>query len=189
MKELKFPTKYDFEHLEYETKFNPEEEEYWNEMIKRADAQYGEKDCAGRINFYTQELEKLKGKFGNRIAIERGLRYQLGYAHEWMGTYGLEGHAPLERAKMFEKAVEFYQSADETVGFFTDYCLRQAESCGGAAHFRRRAGLEDEVTRDFAKRHGALVTGYINGLTGMNPNIIKTDVPHECLEQIADEKK
>jgi len=188
MKELKFPTGYDFEHLEHETELNPEEKKYWEEMMNRLSAQCGEKNYSRMIEFYTQELEKIKGKFGNRISIERGLKYRLGYAHEWLGTHGLEGHEPLERAKMFEKAVEWYQAADETVGFFTDYCLRQAESCGGAAHFRKQAGLKDEVTRDFAKRHGALATGYLNGLTGMNPTIIKTDVSSECLEQIASKK-
>lgn len=169
MRQLKVPSREDFEHLEDEVKFNPQEKSYWEDMIKRRDSQYGEKDFQGKINFYVQELQASDGQFGDRVAVERKLKYLLGHAHEWLGTYGLEGHDPIERAEMFEKAVLWYQSADETVGFFTDYSLRQAECCGGAAHYRKQAGLEDEVTQAFSERGRSLLSTVLGELTGGAP--------------------
>jgi len=188
MRQLKVPSGEDFEHLKDEVEFNSQEKSYWENMIKRRDTQYGEEDFQGKINFYLQELQASDGQFGDRVAVERRLKYLLGHAHEWLGTYELEGHEPIERADMFEKAVLWYQSADETVGFFTDYSLRQAESCGGAAHYRKKAGLEDEITQAFSERGGSLLSTVLGGLTGGAPVTILNGPMPEYLKQMADKK-
>lgn len=186
MKQLKIPSGEDFKKLEKIVNFNSQEENYWGEMIKRRDALYPKDDYLGKINFYLSELKTTDGKFKNRIAIERRLKYSIGHAYEWLGTYGLEGHAPMERSEMFEKAIVWYQSADETCNFFTDYVLRQAESCGGAAHFRKQAGLEEEITKAFEQRGGNLISSYLGALTGGPVIILEGPLP-EYLKKLADE--
>ena len=192
MRQLKVPAKEDFDQLTEAVEFNEEERAYFDEMIKRSDAQLDEKDYRGKIDFYLKELEVTKERFGKRVAVQRRLMYMIGHAHEWLGTYvlgdsRLEGGNPLERAEMFEQAILWYQAADETVGFFTDYSLRQSESCGGAAHFRTQAGVKDEITEAFSQRQGSLITTVLGGLGGGKVIVFDGPIP-EYLKQKADKE-
>lgn len=164
--------------------FNETETEYWINMIERMTTQCKEDDYLGIIDFYKKELESTKNMFGDRVAVERRLKYWLGYEHEWLGTHGMKEHPPLERAGMLVKAVGWYQSADETIGFFTDYSLRQAESSGMAAKFRLRAGLDDEVTEAFAQWSNILFSTYARGLTGGEPILVSGSMA-EILKHVA----
>ena len=189
MKDLKFPEREEIDYLEEAVEFNQNEKSYWEDMKKRRDAKIDKEDLQGEINFYLQELTATKGKFGKRIAVERRLKYMIGHAHEWMGTHSMEGHEPLERAEMFEKAILWYQSADESVGFYTDYSLRQAESCFGAASFRRAAGLEDQVTEAFFKRGDDLIKCFLSEIIGSNNEVTFVDKDiFEHLKKEADKK-
>lgn len=184
MKELKAPKREELDKLEKVVEFNPDEQVYWDNMKNCIDSQFDKDDYKGKIEFYRRELVHTKGKFGNRIAVERRLKYKIGHAYEWLGTYGLEGHDPKERANMFEKAVLWYQSADEIVGFLTDYALRQSEACAGATKFRIKAGLEDEVTDWFRQRSHKLlrdVLGHDNFI------VVGGEIP-KAVKQMADEK-
>ena len=191
MKSLKMPSPKDSKSIKECVEFNEYEKKYFDEMEKKRDSELDEKDFRGHIEFYLKELKAIEGKIGKRVAVERRLKYSIGYAYEWLGTHGLEGHEPKERAEMFENAVLWYHLADETVGFYTDYCLRQSESCGGAAHFRREAGINDEKTRAFGERHVYLMTNYLEAMFGKNVEITikksdKKDSEH--LKQMADKK-
>ena len=190
MKSLKMPSPEDTKSIKEYVEFNEDEKMYFDDMKKMRDSKLNEKDFQGRIEFYLNELKAIKGKFGKRVAVERRLKYLIGHAYEWHGTYGLESHDPKERYEMFENAVLWYHLADETVGFYTDYCLRQSESCGGAAHFRREAGIEDEKTMAFSKRHIYLSTTYLQSLFGKNMeiNIVGSNKKDsKNLEKMADE--
>lgn len=166
MKSLRVPTDEEMDMLKEAASFNPAEKEYWEDFCTRVKAIFGDEDSKAKIDFYLKELNETKGRFGERVAVERRLEYCLGYAYEWLGTYGLEGHAPSERAEMFEKAVMWYQAADEAVGFQTDYSLRQAESCFGAAKYIEEAGLEGKIAESFAERGVNLTQSYFDGAIG-----------------------
>ena len=163
MKELKVPRREEFESLREAVTFNHDEQAYWDEMMQRRDSRIDEKDYIGKARFYLRELQLLEGRFGERVAVKRRLEYVIGHAYECEGTFALDGHDPRERIPMFENAVMWYQAADETVGFLTDYSLRQSEACAGAATYRREAGIEDEVTESFRMRAGQLLETCLGG--------------------------
>lgn len=192
MAELKVPTTdEEFEKLEEMAKLNSVEEAYIKDMKKRVDSQFSPKDYRGLIGFYSQELQAINGRFGDRIAIERMLKYALGHACESLATKGLgdsptEGGDLKERAEIFEQAILWYQAADETVGYYSDYAIRQSEACRGASYFRRKAGIEDEITKELDERGDNLIVA----LFGKKPDImIESPMPEHLkqhLEQMAD---
>lgn len=184
MKELRRPTKEEFKKLKELVEFNSYEQKYFDGMKKKRDSKFDKKDYGSKIEFYVKELKSIKNRFGKRVAVERRLKYLIAHAYEWLGTYGLEGHDSLERAKMFEKAVVWYQKADEVTGFFTDYAIRQSEACAGAAHFRRQSGLEGEVTEWFAQRDKQLSKAVL----GENVIMVNDNLMIEYLKKIANEK-
>jgi len=173
----------DFSKLEEILEFNSEEQKYFDDMKQRRDSKFNKKAYADKLQFYLQELEAIKGKFDGRIAVERMLKYFIGHAYEDVGTHTLEGKDPKERYPMFEQAVIWYQGADETMGYLSDYAMRQAQSCFGAAHFRKKAGLNDEVTEWFAERGNYLLNTYFGG----NVILIKGKIP-DYIKAIADNK-
>ncbi len=190
MKQLKIPEKEDIYLLKKELEFNEKETAYFDGLDKKSDEYLDKKDYRGLIDFYTKEFSA-KEKLGS-VTVKRRLMYLIGHAYECMGTFGFgksrhEGGDPLERAEMFEQAVMWYQAADEIVGFFTDYSLRQSEACGGAAYFRTLAGLEDGVTEAFARRQANLISTVLGGITGGNVTIIQGPLP-DYLKQKADKK-
>ncbi|MDE1865149.1 MAG: hypothetical protein KGH94_00715 [Candidatus Micrarchaeota archaeon] len=95
------------------------------------------------IKLYLWALRKARGDFGDSPALKRALRYMVGHAFEYLGTYALEGADPLKRANALERAAAWYRSADDAVGAWTDYALRQVQSCWGVSFFRNQAGLSD----------------------------------------------
>jgi hypothetical protein len=183
---LRFPSKEEFRNLEKEVDFTPEESGYWDDMELRKDAQVDKEDMQGQIRFYLQELKANGRQFGKRVAVERRLKYRLGVAYELLGKKYSEGKEPLERADYFEQAVFWYQSADESVGFITDYAIRQAESCGGVAYFRQEARLDDEVTEYFAQRMGGLLSAVFGGLNSNAPIMIMQGPLPVVLRQISE---
>lgn len=181
MKELRKPNREELESLKAIVRFTHDEQNYWEDMERRRDLQLGKDDWESKISFYTSELQAIEGRFGTRIAVKRKLLYVIGHAHEWLGTYTYEGKNPRLREEMCAKAVLLYQMADETVGFLSDYALRQAEASGMAAKFRRKGGLEDGVTEWYAQRFEQL----IGAVLGSNPTVISWAMP-ENLKRIAD---
>jgi len=196
MAQLKVPrSEEDFENLKAKVVFNPEEEAYWEEMTKRRRARVNEDDNRGKIDFYLNELKKIEGKFGDRIAVKRALIYSIGHVYEWLGTYGMgdsptEGGDPRERASMFEQAVFWYQTADETIGYLSDCALRQSEACGGAVHFRKKAGLqEDETTRAYAERRTELFSAVLGTFSqGTEVFVIKSAPVPESVKKTCKRK-
>ena len=184
MKELKTPHGEDFNKLKEIVNFNSEEQKYWDDMEKRRDSQFQEKDLDGRIKFYLNELKSIQNRFVGRAAVQRQLSYITGYAYEYLGTYISEGKNPKDRYPMFENAVIWYQKADEIIGYITDYALRQSESCGGAAKFRKEAGLEDEITRWFSERAGQLLSAFLGGREVL---VINEKIP-DYIKALADKK-
>ena len=166
--QLRVPNAKDFEELEELVTFNEEEKSYFEEMQQRCEAHCGE-DAFKKIDFYLNELKETSNKFGDRVAVKRRLTYALGHAHEWLGTHNMEDCDPLKRSEMFEKAILCYWAADQTVGFFTDYSFRQSESWGGAAHFRRKAGINNDVTTAYGQMGIALLHTVLGGITGGGP--------------------
>ena len=183
MTQLKKVNMEDLQRLEPIVKFNPAESEYWEYMEKRRDARVDKDDYKVRITFYKAELEAVQKIFGDRIAVERRLKYAIGHSYEWLGTHVEKDLVPIERAKLFEEAVFWYQLADETVGFLTDFALRQSEACMGAAHYRRLGGLENEVTKGFIQRGTSLLIRVL----GPNLTVFTGDMP-KSLEEKADVK-
>ena len=173
----------DLQRLKPIVKFNSAESEYWKDMERRRDAQVNKEDYRVRIAFYKDELEVVHGRFGDRIAVERRLKYAIGHSYEWLGTHVEKELAPIERAKLFEEAVFWYQLSDETIGFLTDFALRQSEACMGAAHYRRLGGLENEVTKGFIQRGTSLLVRVL----GPNFTVVTGDMP-KSLEEKADVK-
>lgn len=185
MKKLRRPEREEIEQLREAVEFNLDEQKYFDEMKKRRDSQFSKENYQKKIEFYIQELQGIDGKFGERVAVERRLKYCIGHAYECLGTFTLEGHDTKERVNMFEQSVLWYQLADEIVGFLSDYSLRQAEACFGAAYYRHKAGLEDEVTKLFAQRGNQLLSEVL----GQDVMVIhKGDDFLNYLEQLAEEK-
>ena len=109
----------------------------------------------------------------------------MGHAYESFGTFTLEGEDPKKRFEMFEQAISWYQKADETVGFYTDYALRQAESCLQAASFGRKSGLEDDITRELFERGNMLIQTLIGGITRVPVTIISREtLPKNFIEAV-----
>ncbi|MBI2548068.1 hypothetical protein HYW21_01840 [Candidatus Woesearchaeota archaeon] len=169
-------------------RFDPAETTYWQNMEAQRNTQVRKGNYQGRINFYLNELQTTQGKFGERVGVEVSLRYLIGHAYEWLGTYGLEGHEPQERAEMLATAVLWYQSVDKSLGFHSGCAGRQIESCWGAARFRTDAGLEDQVTEAFCER-GAVLLRHVLGLVESSANLVAIDgTLGEYLKQMADAK-
>jgi hypothetical protein len=183
MKAIRRPNKDEFKQLEAAVNFNEEEQKYWDDLQKRRDSKVDKNDYKRRLEFYFDELKSIKGKFDGRVAIERRLRYGIGHAYEWLGTYILEGHDPKERADMFEKAVLWYQEADDIVGFLSDYALRQAEACFGAARYREEAGLERKITEWLVRRADTLFSLVLG-----NNFVILDREENDYLRLLADKK-
>ncbi|HIH18296.1 MAG TPA: hypothetical protein HA282_00965 [Nanoarchaeota archaeon] len=171
MKDLNVPNDEEMDILKGMVEFNPDEKVYWEGVKERENSEFGKEHSKEKAEFYLNELKAVKGRFGERVAVKRRLKYLIGYSYEWLGTYGLEGHEPEERAKAFEKAVIWYQFADEAVGFLTDYALRQAESCFGAAKYRSDAGLEGVITMSFTERGADLIKSFFDGALGGKADI------------------
>jgi hypothetical protein len=131
-------------------------------------ARFSKNDYREKIQFYLNELQATNNRFGNRVAVERDLKCRIGHTYEGLATYGLgdsptEGGDPKERAEMFEQAVMWYQAAEETTGYYSDFIFRQVEASWGAAHFRKKAGLDDVVTQAFLERGATLFSLALNG--------------------------
>lgn len=153
--------------------FTDEERKYMADFKRRADIDglNARGDYQTFLEVCLQELEAVRGIFGDRIAIDRWLKYQIGIAYEGLGTVAMKNGRPAERFPFFESAVEWYQAADETVGMYTDYALRQSESAAGAAHYRQLAGLNDEKTQWYRQRSRELDLA----IFGEEPIIIQSD--------------
>ena len=185
MNQLRIPSLEDLDELKKVVEFTAKEKAYFNDLERRRDSSYQEMDYSGKADFYLQSLRSVRGRFGKRIAVERVLKYLIGHAYEYMGTHGISEQEPLKRAEMLEIAVLWYQAADETVGFFTDFALRQAQSCLGISSNRKKAGLEGEVTEDFYQR-GIELIGAVLGNGGKNRVVLKHGSIPEYLKQTAD---
>ncbi len=170
------------EKLKIAVEFIPQEERFWDDMMNRRDAICAKKDYNARLAFFQKELAAMPEEFRQRIAIKRRLEYAIGHSYEGLGTFATEGRDPKERYPHFERAVVWYQTSDETAGFITDYALRQAESCFGAAQFRRQSGLDDSVTQWFAERGHIL----ISTLFGQEVPVMFGGMP-DYLKQLASE--
>src|SRR3989338_5189414 len=181
MKELRRPNSEELENLKEVVVFNSAEQEYWDDMIARRDSELAPGNHEASIGFYFNELKQTQGKFGGRVAVKRTLEYLIGHAHEWLGTYTSEGQDFGLRAEMCEKAVLWYQRADETIGFLSDYALRQAEASGMVAKFRTKAGLNDNATAWYAQRFGQLIGAVLGPGTAVQNGAIP-----ENLKRMAD---
>lgn len=174
MKNLKVPrTEADFAQMKALAHLTDEEKAYIDDLLKKRKALFGEKWAEAAIPFYREEIAKLNGKFNGRVAVERNLRYCIGLEYEGMGTYSEKIMTDLERMYAFGNAVFWYQSADELVGFLTDYAMRQTEALGGFVHYRREAGLDDEIARAFSLRRKEL----FNELFGGRVTVIQEEMP------------
>ena len=180
MKDLKVLEGSEFDQLEKIVKFTPDEQAYWNDMESRRNAIVEKKDFQGKLKFYLQELNSIKDKFGERVAVERRLKFYIGHAHEWLATKALKN--PKEIAEMFERAVLWYQAADEMTGFLSDYAFRQCEASWGAAHFRKEMGLDDELTKWYEQRGRELLEATL----GKNRTVvlINTDILGEMSDKL-----
>jgi hypothetical protein len=97
-------------------------------------------------------------------AILRIIEHKIGKILEACGTYYEAGY--LDKAKTLLEAGRWYNVADERVGFFTDYCLRQSEAVGVGADMRKKAGKNDELTEWMAEWSGYLIHNYLGALFG-----------------------
>lgn len=145
---------------------NDAEQAYLDDVKLRKEAAVDKKDYAGRVRFFRQELRNFRGSdlAGNgRVALERKLRYALGHSHEALATFGMdEADDPVARAREFQIAAQWYQRADETVGSVSDYAMRQAESCFGAAHYLHQAGMTEE-SQEIRARGEELLRTFLDG--------------------------
>ncbi len=143
----------------------------------------------GQAKFLETELENLKDKFGERVAVKRRLEYTIGSKYERLATFGMgtsdtEGGDPRERAEIFAKAVKWYQMADETVGYLTDYSMRQAQSCFGFSHFAQKANLEQKLIQSFTERGANLIGTFL----GQTPRFINDENIMNYFKAMAVEK-
>ncbi|MBI2583900.1 MAG: hypothetical protein HYW25_04490 [Candidatus Aenigmarchaeota archaeon] len=159
---LGMPDPGEFGALKRACEFTPEEQAYWDEMERRRDSQVGKKDYGKKAEFYRQELEQVRDRFDGRIAVERRLRYLAGHSYECLGTF-LHDLDAERRAEALENAVWWYQQADETVRVSTDYALRQANACLGAASLRRELGRQGETAEWYEQRARQLLETFSGG--------------------------
>lgn len=180
----------DFDEIERATQFNQEEEKFWDDLCKRRDEQFAKRDFQGKLGFNLKELIASYGLFGERIAIERQLKYSIGFAYEWLGTKILVDESPLKRTEMLMNAAYWYQASDETIGYYTDSSLGQAESCLGAASFARKAGLEKKFCDAISNRGIMLIETILGQLTDgkADVTIVSKNENIELLKKIADSK-
>jgi len=158
MEELRKASLEELEKLMKDSEFNREENLYWKEMEKRRDSLFEEDDYEGKAEFYIQQLALMRGKFRERVFVERKLKYLVGHAYEGLGTEVLKGASPKKRAEMFEIASAWYRAADETLGFLTADCsLREAICYDNAIPFRRAARLEEEKTKEFEQKRDRIM--------------------------------
>lgn len=197
IKELRFPKREEIEEINKKVMPNPEEKKYWSDLVKRRNSQFDFEDISKDYNamrnliaFYIRELRAAEGKFGDRIALERKLKYEIGQAYERLGTHLMEDHDSIGRSKALQKAMMWYKKADEAIGFLSDYALRQAEASAGAGYFRREAGLDDEIADWFFDRRDQILRQFTSSIA---PNaemvIIGRGMPkkvREKLNKIAD---
>ena len=139
---------------------NPEESLFLDEIDARA-KELGD-DYYARIRLFFKELQDYDSRFGDRIAVERALKFKIGHSYEWLATYILKEAPPLERSRLFKKAILWYQAADELTGYYTDFGFRQAEACFGCAVFLSKGGLED-MAREYSERGVELISRVSNG--------------------------
>jgi len=168
------------EELESRVSLNDEEKTYWTKLETRRDEVTTPADYQKSIEFYIGELEDVTGIFGDRIAVERRLRYLIANTYERLGSFGLgesptKGGDPMERSEILAKAMAWYQSADDVIGGYTEYALRQSESAAGAAHFRRRAGIDDEVTDALNLRRTRLLEMWASAMDAKSFSVINSD--------------
>jgi hypothetical protein len=177
MKALETLTEAVLDELEQKMKLSPEEQSYWDDMEERRGKLCPENDALSRISFYSKELEDSSGRFGDRVAVERRLLYLLGVAYEWRARKDMEGHGPSERAEVYRQAAESYNKADETIGYLSDFCLRQAETCGWVARLRREGGLDDSVSVAYEERYRMLISAYMSSFKGAQFLVTTTPLP------------
>lgn len=190
MEPLKKPGREDFARLKEMCTPNADEKAYLDLLKQRMETTIPQNDFKAIIEFYFNELKERAGAFPARIAVIYQLKCRIGHTYESWATKGFgpsskEGGDPLERAGLFEQAILWYHLADETTGYYSDAAFRQAEACGGAAHFRKLAGLDDEVTKAYVT--GAV--GLLGLLLGGNGNTvtITTDAIPSHPERLADQ--
>jgi len=140
--DLRVPT--DQEMKEVGERFQPTDKEasYWNNVCERH--KQVPKDTYKVAGFLKGILEDVREKFPNSWVLRRVL-FEYAKRLERIGTFQMEGADPRLRSDIMVNAADLYQEADEIIGFLSDYGFRQLESCSGAIHFRREAGLEDEI--------------------------------------------
>ena len=185
MKDMRFPNPEEFKQLEEKVIFNEEEEHHFNDILERGEAQFDTYLHPESLNFYLKELESIKDRFGDRIAVERRLKFCIALTCDILGFQTLWDYSFEERAEMFEQAVLWYQKADETIGFLSPYSISQADACFNAAHCRNRAGLKDNITYSFLSR-GEKLFSIINN--GFSKSVFVENEKQGYLDPLADEK-
>ncbi|MBW3017836.1 hypothetical protein KY325_01615, partial [Candidatus Woesearchaeota archaeon] len=122
-----------------------EELEYWNNFCDLH--QKVPKDTLVMAGFFKGLLEDVRKIFTNpeKVWLLRRIIFEYAKRLERYATFKMEDADPRVRSDIMLTAADLYQEADELIGFATDNTFRQMESVGGAIHFRRLAGLEDEI--------------------------------------------
>ncbi len=190
MKELRVPNDEETKRLG-ETLLKPTEEEleYWNKFCDLH--QKVPKDTFIMAGFFKGVLEEVRKKFTDpeKVWLLRKIIHEYAKRLERYATFKMEGANPRVRSDIMMTAADLYQEADELIGFATDNTFRQMESVSGAIHFRKQAGLEDEIEQlDLNTRVGYLAKAAF----GRGPVYsVRTDDPvvaklREKMHQVAD---
>ncbi|MFH1211034.1 MAG: hypothetical protein V1645_03900 [archaeon] len=163
MKNLRKPTREEFPKVEAMVKLNQEEEAYWDYVMERRKTFPDKSEFEQRLLFYLQEMKNTRGRFNDgRIAVKRRLRYSVAHTLECLAEF-VEDIPPEEKFRRFRRAAKWYQLADETVGFLTDYGLRQGQCHLAMTHYGKQIGLEAELTDYLGMRGMALLSGVLGG--------------------------
>jgi hypothetical protein len=196
--------------LEKLLEFNPDEQEFWDDLIRRRDARIEESkkfyngecpfECKAKlvsIEFYREELYlAIDGKqFGKRIAVERRLMTEIGDAFFEAGEFGAKRNCnPFEVANSYGEAARHYYGADGMVAMTTQDVggkeLKALEKCINARTFieyncLEREKIEDidewkEQTRMYQDRAEQLKLGLANPQLAENDPIVEDDICPEC---------
>jgi len=135
--------------------YTEEQLTYWDDI--RAKHKTLPKDTMIMAGFFKGILADVREKFP-KSRLLRDVLHEYAKRLERLGTYKLEDTDPKIRSDLLLHAANLYQEADEIWGYLSDNGFRQMECYAGAIHFRREAGLENEIEQlGLAERKSALV--------------------------------
>jgi len=153
MKDLRFPKNEDEKYIA--ASYN-ELNQFGNKYIVEInciDGQLHTKDQRKEsISLYHYYLKEVCNDFPGMMNLQRHLQKEIGYRYKDLGKHSKKQGNLESSVDAYQKAMFWFQFADETINYYTDLVGYQSYCATNAIDIRNKLGLDKEITQWLVNR-------------------------------------